>query len=222
MRSEFLELDNPAFDLAALTARSQPTQIRQPTSLFALTLREVLVIQPPLAPNERLPRSFLILEDLPALTIRPLPNYSYKSGLGFYVHPRHEQMYELAFNELYDPTYITTHGTMKTLRLGCNGPLCRRIRNITRFQAARLREARESSRKTYSHIELMRERYSGLQRNQPIYAAVEPLLEIMTFWAHEVRSPENPNQLSDVYLRLFNNQLRHKYMLSVYAPAVEH
>lgn len=68
----------------------------------------------------------------------------------------------------------------------------------------------------------MKERYSGLQRNQPIYAAVEPLLEIMTFWAHELKSPDNPNQLSDVYLRLFNNQIRHKYMLSVYAPAVEH
>lgn len=181
------------------------------------------MLQPPLAPNERLPKSFILPDEVPALSVKPIDGYLYKNALQLYTHSAHEKMYELAFTELYDSNFTTTHGTSSTLRLGCTGPLCRRIRNVQRFQAARLRAlqlARQASHVPYSHWNTMTERYKGLQRNQPIYAAVEPLMEALTCWSHELRKPANPNQISLVYLRLSSNELRRQYLSRVYPHAI--
>lgn len=218
MQSNFLELDNPAFDLGALK-RQIPHNT--PTLLTA-TLRESLVIQPPMAPNERLPRSFIILDDHPALSSHPLPNYSYKADIALNIHPKHELMYEMVQTELTDTLFRTTHGTTQTLRQGCNGPLCRRIRNINRYQTARLREARTNSRRPCSYFELMADRFDSLRRRQPIYAAVEPLLEAMTIWAHQSRPPKDPTETSKRYLNLgINRDITRMFLKKLYGDMIE-
>lgn len=223
MQSEFLALDNPAFDLKALTRRKTPQQpTRTPANLLALPLREALVIQPPLGPNERLPRSFIIPEDEPALSVKRIETYHYTAGLDLWIHPKHVPMYQLAFDELYDRNYHTTHGTTTTQRLGCNGPLCRRVRNLTRFQSAQLRAAR-TTKTRITHLQTLQDRYRNLKRSQPIYAAVEPLLEAMTACSHLIRPPENPNQLSTVYIRLtepYNRDVLHHHLHRTYGDAV--
>ena len=226
MQSDFLTLDNPHFDLDSLKRRRQSAQPTQtPTNLLSIPLRDALVIQPPLAPNERLPRSFIIPDDEPALSKNHLPSYHYAAGLELYIHPRHIPMYQLALSELYDTTYRTTHGTATTQRLGCNGPLCRRVRNLSRFQAARLRKARtgKADQARYTHLQSLKDRYDGLKRSQPIYAAVEPLLEAMTAWSHLIRPPESPNQLSTVYIRLtmpYNRDVLHRHLKLTYGDTV--
>lgn len=219
MQSNFLELDNPSFDLSSLAVHKRKPI--QSVSHLSTSLREVLVIQPPLAPNERLPRSLLIDAHVPSLSWPPILGYSFKAGIGFYLHPRHAPMYELAFDELHSSHYSTTHGTAKTQRLGCSGPLCRRIRNVQRYQSARLRDARATPNSHYSHFRTMKTRYQGLLRNQPIYGAVEPLLEAMTIWAHEIRPPDDANHLSSIYLKLSTTQeVRHDYLNKLYSDAV--
>jgi hypothetical protein len=221
LQSEFLELANPTFDLQTLTAqRRRDTHAHTLISLMALPMREVLVIQPPLAPNERLPRSVLLDYRDAALSTVQLPDYFYVNGIALYVHPRHRAVYDLVFDELYDSRYSTTHGTNTTQRLGCAGPLCRRTRNISRYAASRLRATR-ADRKPYTHQQMMTDRYVSLQRCQPTYAAVEPLLEALTLWAHEIRKPVSPNQLSEIYLRLSVNQgVKHNWLLRLYPEAV--
>lgn len=66
----------------------------------------------------------------------------------------------------------------------------------------------------------MQDRYRGLVRSQPIYASVEPLLEALTFWAHEITPPADPNHLSSTYIRLSHPSARHSYLHSVYEDAV--
>jgi hypothetical protein len=224
LQSEFLELANPTFDLRTLTAqRRRDTHAHTPislVSLMALHMREVLVIQPPLAPNERLPRRFLINHPDPALSAKRLPNYFYANEINLFVHPAHRAMYDLITEELADKNYSTTHGTNTTVRYGCAGPLCRRIRNVSRYAASRLREAR-TDQTPYTHQQMMADRYASLQRCQPIYAAVEPLLEAFTLYTHATKPPESPNQLSEIYLRLTIDQaVRHHWLLRMYPDAV--
>lgn len=225
LQSDFLTLDNTEFDLGALKARrnASPTN-NTSVSLLALSLREALVVQPPLAPNERLPKTFLLPENQPALSVNPIETYIYKNDIELYIHPRHEKMYELCYSELHDSDFVTTHGTSCTLRLGCQGPICRRIRNVQRYQAARLRALQLTPRTSYppySHWTTMTERYKGLKRKQPVYAAVEPLLETLTCLSHQQRRPVMPNQISTVYLRLFSNEIRNAYLSQVYTTAIK-
>lgn len=230
--SPFLATENPEFDLTQLTQIRPKRKTRdksQNTGLVLIPLRELLVNQPPLAPNEKLPASIALLNGEPSLSEVPIVvsesvetadtvPYFYLSSIRLYCHPDHRSVYELVFDELVNNNFNTTHGTSLTLRRGCNGLLCRRHRAIQRFEAARLRAAKQL--KLPYNLHTPQERVQRLIATAPQYASVEPLLLAMTWWAHSITPPSQPSNESKLLMQMSTPRALRSYLKTHFPNAI--
>lgn len=184
----FLDLANPNTSLSSLF---RPRKANREGLLF--DFRAALVIQPPLAKNERLPNFLALSPHEPAVSFSLTQNYDHLPLLNLYIPARHRLIAELAEAELANPLFSLAHGTLDTIRQGCTGPVCRRLARENRAEAAQLRKAR-AKKTTPAQTKQHR-----LRNAAPQYAAVEPLLTAYTILSHYLRPAPNPSKLSKTF-----------------------
>lgn len=206
---------NPNFDLKTLM---EPPKPKTPATFPHIPLREMLVIQPPLGPGERLPVSLALREGEISASSQPLPHYIKVQQIGLYVPVRHIQILELVLAEMADRTFSTTHGTTNTFRTGCEGPLCRRAIREMRAETIELRRLRTGYR-ARTGIK-RKDRYTQLKTSVPQYAAVEPLLFSFSVISHLINRPAKPSKEGALFLSLDTHAKLHAHLREAYAPDV--
>lgn len=213
----FTSLANPQFDLTEVGTRKPRVQ-HTPTTLSAIPLREMLVIQPPLAKAERIPRTLALNPGELALVNSARKGYIGVKKVGLFIPTKHLPMMDLLAAELSDPDFTLTHGTSLAHRAGCTGPLCRRARREAAAETRELRLVRVGLR---AQLPSRSARYQQLKVSVPQYAAIEPLLFSFCTYSHQVNRPANPTPESTIYLALDTPFKLHDYLQLTYQPDVE-
>lgn len=173
---DFCKPMNPKFDIRSLV--TTPTDSMPVT---VLTMDDVLTMQERLVGwGERLPLYLALREGESAISLVPLPGYSYVAVLEIYIPDRHMIIANLTLAEIASPDTAMTHGQHDTYRAGCTGPLCRRSNRIYSAELANLRRQRLSyhERKAEAHgcTTARRRRRLAPGMNTRQYRDVEPLL----------------------------------------------
>lgn len=241
--SDFLELENPNFDLREL-ARSavNKTENKKPPRDLLFDFRDSLVVQPPLGKNEHFPASLALFPGEVALSSTPLEHYSLVEELDLYAPNRHFMVVDLIRQEFITGKVLelkNAHGTIESYRAGCNGPLCRRAnrehhavmneirRKVRQYKLAKARSAMVNGSASATIAPPRPEAIKldtpvqRLRRSRPQYVAVDPLQLCFTILSLLENPPKNPTKEQKLLLTLSTPELRYAYLTVQYPDMVK-
>jgi hypothetical protein len=185
---------------------------------FGDDFRTILVEQPRLSTNERLPSSLALNPDEIALSRQEFRDSLWAPDLDLYINSKHGLMVELLVEELDDTSFTFTHGTSDTYRRGCRGPMCRRALRVERSIGEAVHRAYKGQ---YGHCQTVDDwRRRVRQTGSPQYTSVDPLTVAYTVLSHRDLEPSNPSKDSKDFLTLTTNELLYRYLRQEYPNLV--
>jgi hypothetical protein len=208
----FLTPASPTFDLKTISPRRKRQTSASP---LLFTLREILLEQPPLAPNERLPKHLALRRHELALSTQPLDSYTYIEQIDLYIPDRHTIVSVPAIQEL-TTQYPTPHGTTDTHKQGCRLPICRRANREERALTTDLR------RKRLAYADGFRNQQDRRLKSAPAYEAVDPLLLALTVISHQITKPTNQlTRQQKLYLKINTLPKLHDLLHQLYPQLIK-